>query len=178
MSDDQRTDEHDQDEAKSKEERRQTRLGCGLALVLVVAAVSATVLIVGGGDDAESPPPAPAPSMAWYEGGTLHEVSRQQWQSAQRSNRMATSADWAATWAWMKETGKAEFLSAAAYAVLLRNALTEDAFEHSMLTLRAAAIEMMTCLDTAYGPGTDQVNLPTNELAVICAGFLDPVDGD
>ena len=134
------SDEHlseEPDEAKKKEERRQTRLGCGFALALVVAAVSVTVLIVGGGDDAG--PPAPVElALAWYEGGTLHAASPGQWLSASRDNRLATSADWAATWGWM-DAGNEGTLNATDFVALIRAANDDDTFERMMLTLRGGS---------------------------------------
>ncbi len=36
----------------------------------------------------------PTYSSEWYEGGTLHKATVQEWQQATYKNRLATSADW------------------------------------------------------------------------------------
>ncbi len=36
----------------------------------------------------------PVYSGEWYEGGTLHKATVQEWQQATYKNRLATSADW------------------------------------------------------------------------------------
>lgn len=37
----------------------------------------------------------PVPTLAWYEGGTLHEATVAEWKAAEGRNRLATAADWA-----------------------------------------------------------------------------------
>ncbi len=50
------------------------------------------------------PEPEPPPEPKWYEGGTLHKAKVSQWVSATERNRVATCADFAATFIMNKSS--------------------------------------------------------------------------
>jgi hypothetical protein len=51
----------------------------------------------GGSGGSRSTSTAPPPPTKWYEGGTLHKVTSQDWHKASYCNRLATAADFIAT---------------------------------------------------------------------------------
>lgn len=88
------------------------------------------------------------PSLAdWYDGGTLHRANFEEWKSASKSNRLATSGDWAA------------------------HILGEDQVRQiGMDGLRVRAQQMSNCI-TGAATGTSP-NLAASQAAAACAVLL------
>ena len=151
-----------------KRENKHAAYGCLFTVAIVVAAVSATVLIVGGNEESTSAPEVVAAPPEWYEGGTLHAASRQQWVDAPRRDRLATSADWVATLAW-QELGNEGTMNAATYVATMYGTHDAETAQGYVDLLRTAAIELMTCVDEMY---SENVGDRSNVAAALCASLL------
>ena len=83
----------------------------------------------------------------WYNGGTLHKATVNQWKRSAYSNKLATAADWAITIPKIK-------------AQVMRSGNID--------TLRPFASELLICVDKA-GAGEGYGNMSVAELAAGCA---------
>lgn len=90
--------------------------------------------------------PLLATAGKWYQGGTLHRASVNEWNNASYSNKLATASDWAST----RPTIKAK----------VRNSGDID-------TLRPYATELVECIDNAAA-GKGYSNMRVSELAASC----------
>jgi len=133
---------------------------CGAKLAKKTSAFTwlVLILIIVGVWEAANMSPSPSSSSSssssllapratiageWYEGGTLHKATGQQWQAASHSNRLATSADFVA--ATVKPS--------------------------SMSELRTKATSMERCVTEATR-GPESVSLKASELAAACVILL------
>ncbi len=109
---------------------------------------------------------------AWYEGGTLHEVDGDTWLWAPRIDKLATAADWAATWGWIK-AGNEEPLTAAQFISMMLIAEGKGGEAHALRILLQGATDLVACLDTAYSPDGEGAPL-SNVVAGRCLKMMDP----
>ena len=77
----------------------------------------------------------------WYEGGTLHKKTAQEWNSATPANRLATAAD---------------FVERVAKPV-------------SMVDLKTKATEMEACISKTFAPPPSNPIMSVSEAAADCA---------
>lgn len=121
-------------------------------LTVVMAFVGITILVgilasngggSGGSKSRSAAPPKPPGPSKWYEGGTLHKVTSQEWHKASYRNRLATSAD---------------FIAASKTA-------------SNMSELRKRAEELEQCI-TEGTDGIDLNNLKVSEVAATCTILL------
>ena len=86
----------------------------------------------------------------WYQGGTLHRATVNEWNNASYSNKLATASDWASSVPNIKAK--------------VRNS-------GDMGTLRFYASELVSCVDNAAA-GKGYSNMKVSELAASCMILL------
>lgn len=114
----------------------------GLALSTASAIVLIVLLAACGSSESST-----AQNQEWYEGGTLHQRTAEEWVEASYRNRLATSADFATA--------------------MLKSSIVWDDID-SIEDIRPYATAIKTCIDEAYGPAPPLPQLENAETAAIC----------
>jgi len=125
------------------------------ALLLLLSACSS-----GGGNRVSTPtttptrtptstPPVAQTRGEWFQGGTLHSATLEQWRLATSANRLATAADWLASTTWKGHLNTpSDFDRAKVKAQMLVRAVNEVASDRDLgfvsATETAAAIILMS----------------------------------
>ena len=124
-------------------------LNVGKLRVLAVSTVSAVlILLLAACGSSES---STAQNQEWYEGGTLHRETAEEWVGASYRDRLSTSADFATA--------------------MLKSSIVWDDIDR-VEDIRPYAVELKTCIDEAYGPVPSLPQLENAETAAICWTFL------
>lgn len=98
--------------------------------------------------------PRPAPTHPWYEGGTLHDKTFGQWNTANARNRLATAGDWIAS-IQLSEYGEASDVDGS--------------------RMRVLATELRDCVSgttAGAGPEYGLASKPVSEAAAMCLFML------
>ena len=75
-----------------------SRMGLLITSLLVILALMACNS--GANNKSTYSTSKPVPTKKWFEGGTLHNATIGEWNSATYANKLATSADWLAVTVW------------------------------------------------------------------------------
>lgn len=91
----------------------------------------------------------PAISSEWYEGGTLHRGTMEEWKNGGSGDKLATAGDWVA---------------------YMREKLKSDIKPRSMDALRPLAAKLATCVEAAYDDRT--ANQKASDTAALCMASM------
>ena len=109
-----------------------------VALLVMVVLAAGSVDTGTNGKSTPSTGGSSTLTRKWYEGGTLHNKSAVEWQSASREDKLATCADFVTT---MWQDGN------------LKTAITNNLT--SVDDVRTYAQELVDCIDAAFKPDPD-----------------------
>jgi len=87
----------------------------------------------------------------WYEGGTLHQATLEEWKNARYKNKTATAADMA--------------INAPAVNKAVQQA-------NSMEMLKIYAVSLALCVDEVASPDVDASHLKVADTAALCASLM------
>ena len=121
-------------------------LNAGKPWLLALFTVSTVVLIMLLAACGSSKP-STEQNQKWYQGGTLHQETAEEWVEASYRNRLATSADFATA--------------------MLKSSIVWDDID-GIEDIRPYAVELKTCIDESYGPAPPLPQLENAETAAIC----------
>lgn len=133
---------------------------CSVVLFIVIGIVTS---------EEQPAPAAPAQEVPWYVGGTLHNVPPQEWRSASEENRLATAADWGATWALQKSGGEGSMAASE-----MVDGVPSEQREQTLIDLRRVAEDLVVCVDTAYSEEDGGVGDMSGAVAALCAILMYP----